>query len=96
VSFNSFGVVGVIIVLASVSLLLVFSQNNISGLAEFSVERCTIPDGFEDSFASKNKCIDAARDLCAQVCASNNRYDCFYNAKRLCENLGRTQVRFFR
>lgn len=91
----TFAVISIVSLLAAVSLVLLFNDNSVSGLAQYSVKRCSLPDGFEQNFASKNACIFAANDLCSESCPAD-LYDCIYTGKRKCQNIGKTAVRMFR
>src|SRR3989344_2526502 len=86
-----FAVVSIVLLLAFVSLVLLFSQAEYSGNAVFTLKRCSLPDGFEQNFASKNACIFAVNDLCSESCPFK-LYGCIYAGKRKCENVGKTQV----
>ena len=94
-SFNSFAVLGVVFIFALLSLIILFSQNSVVGLTPFSGGLCSLQDGFEKDFTSKNECIYAANDLCGQNCPSSAR-NCFFTSKRICQNIGKSDVRVFR
>lgn len=90
-SFMVFSIVVVVAIFASFLLL----GNSVVGLAQFSVGRCSLADGFEKDFSSKNDCESALNSLCPQVCSASLR-DCIDVSKRACKNIGRADVRFFR
>ena len=84
-----FAAVGILIIIASVSLVLLFSDDSVSGLAQFSVERCFLPAGFEANFSSKNECLDSLHSLCSDSCP-NDLKGCIRFSKRQCGFVGRS------
>lgn len=88
-----FAVVSMLSLVAAVSLVLLFSSQNSVGLA--SLERCSLPTGFEENFASKRDCELSLVELCANACHTNVG-DCVAFSARDCRNIGKTVVRAFR
>lgn len=87
-SLQSFAAVGILVVLAFVSLVLLFSDDSVSGLAQFSISRCSIPAGFEAEFTSRNDCLNALPALCSDACP-NWLSECVSFSKRQCSFVGR-------
>ena len=87
-SLQSFAAVGILVVLAFVSLVLLFSDDSVSGLAQFSIARCSIPVGFEAEFTSRNECLNALPALCSSACP-NHLKECIRFSKRQCSFVGR-------
>ena len=78
---------GIVAVLAVLALVLVFTDNSSVGLAQYSVERCHLQDGFEANFESKNDCMLALKDLCTEQCSDIN--NCVRVSRSACSQIGR-------
>lgn len=90
---HEFVILNIVLIFAVSALVISFAFDNSSAMAvqRLSIHRCSLLDGFEKSFASKNDCVKSLQGLCAQQCAGDIG-DCIDIGKRSCSDVGRFVV----